>query len=347
MSRVLQQRQIPLAQNSRKGDAAPRRSPRGSESRPRKNNSARRVARPQSLPATIPAKDSFTPQRLNSATPQAFIRAATPLSRVLHASTLNAENSGGSNEQFVDQNGDLRADENTIFDHSGGSFDLAVGGSGSRYEVFTALDDRGTNNPNDDTAIGVLVAATDANADYVADFSSTYDLERDFGFPSAVSVVTGINKAGREFVVVSSSGYYNADDPNDPANEPTAGVVLLIRDAQTGGFDPALSRELVRVGDNQLNNANALALLPNNDLLIADFDSNNVRVVRDTNNDGLPDTLDAQAYYSFPYAEDAPLDIAVNSRGVAFSHSYGNSGLLLAIYDDDGDGLADADEIAV
>ncbi|HVF87583.1 MAG TPA: IPT/TIG domain-containing protein, partial [Pyrinomonadaceae bacterium] len=180
---------------------------------------------------------------------------------------------------------------------------------------------------------------------------SAYDLERDFDLPSAVSVVSGTSRAGREFVVVSSSGYYNSQDTNDPNNEPTAGVMLLVRDAVTGGFDNARSRELVRVGDNQLQNANALALLPNNDLLIADFDSNELRVIRDTDGDGLPDTLDGTPYYRYQLFDnvplDAPLDIAVNSRGVVFSHSYGNDSVLLAIYDDNGDGRGDADEVIV
>jgi hypothetical protein len=79
------------------------------------------------------------------------------------------------------------------------------------------------------------------------------------------------SKAGREFVIISSSGYYNSSDPNDPNNEPSPGVILLVRDPATGGFDNSRTRRLVQVGDNQLYNANALALLPNNELLIADF----------------------------------------------------------------------------
>src|SRR5207237_4461017 len=114
---------------------------------------------------------------------------------------------------------------------------------------------------------------------------TTFDRERYFSLPAAVAVVSGTSRAGREFVIVSSSGYFNSNNPNDPNNEPSAGVVLLVRDTNTNGFDNSLSRSLVSVGSNQLNNANALALLPNNNLLIADFDSTELRIVRDTNND--------------------------------------------------------------
>jgi uncharacterized protein (TIGR03437 family) len=267
------------------------------------------------------------------------IGAGTPLSLVLHTSQLSNTSSAGTDEQYFDRTGDLVADERTTFDASGGSFDIAVGRSGARYEVYTAT----LNN----VAGGYLTVALDTNGDYVRDSSSTYDLGRDFNLPSAAAVVSGTSKAGREFVIVSSSGYYNRSNSNDPNNEPTAGVVLLVRDPSTGGFDNTRSREIVRVGSNQLNNANALALMPNNDLLIADFDSDELRIVRDTNSDGIPDTLDNRAYYSYRFSNDAPLDIAVNSRGVVFSHSYGNNTVLLALYDDNNDGYADADEVVV
>ena len=52
-------------------------------------------------------------------------------------------------------------------------------------------------------------------------------------------------------------------------------------------------------------------------------------------------------YYSYPFANDEPLDIAVNSLGVVFSHSSGNDTLLLALYDDNADGRADRDEVVV
>jgi uncharacterized protein (TIGR03437 family) len=267
------------------------------------------------------------------------IGAGTPLSLILHTSQLSSTSKAGTDEQFFDSDGNLVADERTTFDAGGGSFDIAVGRSGARYEAYTATLNNVTG--------GYLTVALDTNGDYVRDSASTYDLGRDYGLPSAAAVVSGTSKAGREFVVVSSSGYYNRNDSRDPFNEPTAGVVLLVRDANTGGFDATRSRTLVRVGSNQLNNANALALMPTGDLLIADFDSDELRIVRDTDGDAVPDTLDAKAYYSYRYSNDAPIDIAVNSRGVVFSHSYGSDTVLLAIYDDNNDGYADADEVAV
>jgi len=265
----------------------------------------------------------------------------TRLTRVLHTSQLSLTSTAGTDEQFVDRNGDLIADDRTTFDSAGGSFDIAVGKSGARYEVFS-----GTLN-NNNTLVGFLVVALDTNGDYVVDSSSTFNLQRDFGLPSAAAVVAGTSKAGREFVVVSSSGYFNSADPNDPNNEPSPGIVLLVRDPNTGGFDNSRSRELVRVGNNQLFNANALALMPNNDLLIADFRSDELRIIRDTDGDGMPDTLDNVAYYSYQFSDDSPLDIAVNSRGVVFSHSAGNDTVMLAIYDDNADGRGDRDEVAV
>ena len=267
------------------------------------------------------------------------ISSGTPLNKILHASQLSLTSSAGSDEQFVDRNGDLIADERTTLDSVGGSFDLAVGRSGARYEVYSAtLNNR---------PVGVVVVALDTNGDYRIDASSTYNLRTDFNLPSAAAVVTGTSKAGREFVIVSSSGYYNSSNPNDPNNESSPGIILLVRDPAAGGFDPARSRELVRVGDNRLYNANALALLPNNDLLIADFHSDELRIIRDTDSDGIPDTLATAPYYSYRFSNDSPLDIAVNSRGLVFSHSAGNNTVLLALYDDNADGRADRDEVAV
>ena len=267
------------------------------------------------------------------------ILAGTPLSWILHTSQLSLTSSAGTDEQYLDATGDLVADERTTFDASGGSFDIALGPSGARYEVFSAtLDNR---------RVGALVTAFDTNGNYTSDTSTTYDLERDFGLPSAASVVSGRSNAGREFVIVSSSGYYNFDNPSDPDNEPSAGVVLLVRDVNTNGFEDSRSRSLVRVGSNELNNANALALLPNNDLLIADFDSNELRIVRDTDADGIPDRLDPVPYYRYQFSNDAPLDIAANSRGVVFSHSIGNDTVMLALYDDNLNGYADRDEVVV
>jgi uncharacterized protein (TIGR03437 family) len=303
---------------------------------------AHRPARVASLKATHASSEGASAAEALIST---RIRAGTPLSRVLHTSQLSNNSSAGTNEQFVDRTLDLVADERTTFDASGGSFDIAVGRTGTRYEVYSAIDDRGTKTASDDLATGVLTVALDTNGDYVRDQSSAYNLRRDFQMPSAVAVVSGTSRAGQEFVVISSSGYYNSGNQNDPLNEPTAGIVLLVRDAATGGFDSSRSRELVRVGDRQLNNANALALLPDNDLLVADFDSNELRIVRDTNADGIPDTLSATPYYSYRFSNDAPLDIAVNSRGVVFSHSYGNDTVLLALYDDNSDLRADRDVV--
>lgn len=267
------------------------------------------------------------------------IQAGTPLTQILHTSQVSLISSAGTDEQFVDRNGDLVADQRTTFDSAGGSFDIAVGRSGARYEVYSAT----LNN----TLIGVLVVGLDTNGDYHIDSSNTYNLRTDYNLRSAAAVVSGTSKAGREFVIISSSGYFNSANPNDPNNEPSPGVILLVRDPATGGFDNSRTRTLVQVGDNKLYNANALALLPNNDLLIADFHSDELRIVRDTDNDGIPDTLSTTPYYSYRFSDDAPLEVAANSRGVVFSHSTGNDMVMLALYDDNADGRADRDEVCV
>jgi hypothetical protein len=267
------------------------------------------------------------------------IQAGTPLTQILHTSQVSLISSAGTDEQFVDRNGDLVADQRTTFDSVGGSFDIAVGRSGTRYEVYSAT----LNN----TLVGVLVVGRDTNGDYHSDSSTTYNLRTDFDLRSAAAIVSGTSKAGREFVIISSSGYFNSANPNDPNNEPSPGVILLVRDPSTGGFDNSRTRTLVQVGDNKLYNANALALLPNNDLLIADFHSDELRIVRDTDNDGVPDTLSTTPYYSYRFSDDAPLEVAANSRGVVFSHSAGNDMVMLALYDDNADGRADRDEVCV
>jgi hypothetical protein len=267
------------------------------------------------------------------------IQPGTPLTQILHTAQLNLGSFAGTDEEFVDRNGNLIADERTTFDSAGGSFDIAVGRSGARYEVYSAT----LNN----TLVGVLVVALDTNGDYRIDSSTTYNLRTDFSLRSAAAVVSGVSKAGREFVIISSSGYYNSANPNDPNNEPSPGVILLVRDSNSGDFDDSRTRTLVTVGDNRLYNANALALLPNNDLLIADFHSDELRIIRDTDNDGVPDTLATTPYYSYRFSNDAPLDVAVNSRGVVFSYSTGNDTVMLALYDDDNDGVADRDEVCV
>ncbi len=326
LRRALRSRQPAFSQRSR-GDSYQPASP--VSQRPRRPRSSRKdnptIARAMSGVQNIPATTPIPP--------------GTQLHRVLHTSQLSLTSTTGTDEQFVDRNLDLGADERTTFDSAGGSFDIAVGRSGSRYEVYSAtLNNRLT---------GVLVVALDTNGDFVVNQSATYDLQRDFGLPSAAAVVAGAALDGREFVVISSSGYYNSADPDDPNNEPSPGVVLLVRNPLTGGFDNSRSRTLVTVGDDRLFNANGLALLPNNDVLIADFASDELRIIRDTNQDGYPDTLDNIPYYSYQFADDAPLDVAVNSRGVVFSHSVGNDSLMLAVYDDNGDGRADYDEVVV
>jgi uncharacterized protein (TIGR03437 family) len=69
--------------------------------------------------------------------------------------------------------------------------------------------------------------------------------------------------------------------------------------------------------------------------------------VRDTNGDGAPDLLDPAPYYSFQFSNDAPLDIAANSRGVVFTHSAGNATVMLALYDTNANGFADTEEVVV
>jgi hypothetical protein len=264
---------------------------------------------------------------------------AIPLPQVLHTSQLSLTSTAGTDEQFFDANNDLIADQRTTFDAAGGSFDIAVGRSGSRYEVFSAT--------LNGQLVGIIVVARDTNGDYFGEPFPPIELRSGFGLRSAAAVVTGNSKSGREFVIVCSSGFFNFSNPNDPNNEPSPGVILLVRDPNTGLFDDSRSRTLVTVGDNRLFNANALALLPNNDLLVADFTSNELRIIRDTDADGMPDTLSATPYYSYRFSNDAPLDIAVNQYGVVFSHSEGNDTVMLVLYDDNADGQADRDEVCV
>ncbi len=311
----------------------------GVKSRPNAYRPARSVAQRPLRPRSNFDKRTVRVSRDDTLPTAGAIVSGTALSKVLHASMLSMTSTAGTDEQYVDRTNDLIADDRTTFDNNGGSFDIAVGKSGSRYEVFSAT----LNN----TLVGVLVVAVDTNADFVSNSSQTFDLERDFDLPSAAAVVTGTAQDGREFVVVCSSGFFNDQNPSDPNNEPSPGVVLLVRDPNTGGFVESQSKTLVTVGDDRLFNANGMALLPNNDLLIADFASDELRVIRDTNADGMPDTLDATPYYSYQFSDDKPLDVAVNSNGVVFSHSEGNDTLLLAIYDDNHDGRADKDEVAV
>jgi hypothetical protein len=313
---------------------------RGSNARVKSYRPARTVEqrglRPRTSDGTKRIAHVESSEELSTTAP---ITAGTPLSKLLHTSQLSLTSTAGTDEQFFDKNNDLVADDRTTLDSVGGSFDIAIGKSGTRYEVFSAT--------LSNTLVGILVTANDTNGDFVADLTATYDLHRDFNLPSAAAVVTGNAIDGREFVIVSSSGYFNSANPSDPNNEPSPGIVLLVRDPNTGGFDAAQAKTLVTAGDNKLFNANGLALMPNNDLLIADFASDELRIIRDTNGDRIPDTLDTTPYYSYQFSDDAPLDVTVNANGVVFSHSEGNDTLLLAIYDDNHDGRADHDEVAV
>src|SRR4030095_16145913 len=141
--------------------------------------------------------------------PNGPIVAGTPLSKVLHTSHLSLTSSAGTDEQFVDRTNDLVADDQTTFDNVGGSFDIAVGKSGTRYEVYSAT--LGSD------LVGILVAASDTNGDYVADTSLTFNLRTNFMLPSAAAVVAGNSTDGKEFVVVCSSGFF---ETGNPSNEP-------------------------------------------------------------------------------------------------------------------------------
>src|SRR4030095_8344963 len=112
------------------------------------------------------------------------IPSGTSLTRVLHTAQISLSSSAGTDEQFVDRGSDLIADERTTFDSSGGSFDIAVGLSGARYEVYSAtLSNR---------LVGVLVVALDTNGDFREDTSIPFDLQRDFSLPSAAAVISGV-----------------------------------------------------------------------------------------------------------------------------------------------------------
>src|ERR1041385_8233773 len=88
------------------------------------------------------------------------IAGGTSLSKVLHTSQLSLTSTAGTDEQFVDKNNDLVADDRTTLDSTGGSFDIAVGKSGTRYEVFSAT----LNN----ALVGILITANDTNGDFVS-----------------------------------------------------------------------------------------------------------------------------------------------------------------------------------
>jgi hypothetical protein len=327
--RVLGSRAATMDSRARQGGYIPAQS-RAPQVRNGFTDSAR-----SAVPAPVAAKTGGNGVKAKAAV---VISPGTPLSRVLTTSQLSLVSAAGSDEGFVDTNSDLISDQRTTFDNAGGSFDIAVGQSGAHYEVYSAT--------LQNTNVGVMVVGLDTNGDYSQDSSDTFNLQTNFSLPSAAAVVSGTAKSGREFVIISSSGYFNTADANDPNNEPSPGVILFVRNENGVGFDDSRSRTLVRVGDNSIYNANGLALLPNNDLLIADFHSDELRIIRDTDGDGIPDTLDSVPYYSYRFSDDAPLDLTVNSRGVVFSHTAGNDVVLLAIFDDNADGRGDRDEVA-
>src|SRR6266404_9588028 len=170
-SRVLTARQQIFDGDGRKGAYRPARSERHLRTRSSETSSS----------STVLARVIVNPGLNITAT--TLIAPGTALSRILHTSQFTLNSSAGTDEQFVDRNSDLTADERTTFDLAGGSFDIAVGPWGARYEVYSAKRNQ--------TLVGVLVVALDTNGDYLVDTSSTYDLQRDFSLPSAASVVSG------------------------------------------------------------------------------------------------------------------------------------------------------------
>src|SRR5207253_1284524 len=121
---------------------------RQTRTRPLNLNRARqrRPARPTHVAKSVEQEKVQVSTQTTRPTPSAAIAPGTPLSRVLHVSQLNLVSANGTHEEFVDRDGDLQADDRSTFDASGGSYDIAVGRTGTRYEVFTAIDDRGTSN---------------------------------------------------------------------------------------------------------------------------------------------------------------------------------------------------------
>ena len=125
LRRALRSRQPAFSQRSRAGSYRPAVPANQRPSRSRLNRTdnpavARAMSGDQNIPATTP------------------IPPGTQLHRVLHTSQVSLTSTAGTDEQFVDRNLDLGADERTTFDSAGGSFDIAVGRSGSRYEVYSA-----------------------------------------------------------------------------------------------------------------------------------------------------------------------------------------------------------------
>src|SRR5262249_48220323 len=65
-------------------------------------------------------------ERSNEVLTSGPISGGTLLSKVLHTSQLSLTSTAGTDEQFVDKNDDLVADDRTTLDSTGGSFDIAV-----------------------------------------------------------------------------------------------------------------------------------------------------------------------------------------------------------------------------
>ena len=178
VKRALITRRMPAGRSRKGGNAASR-----SESLPKRRSRSNGETSKDHHVARVSAETVLNP----SAT--AGIIPGTSLSRVLHTSQVSLTSEAGTNEQFVDRDGDLIADERTTLDSAGGSFDIAVGQSGARYEVYSAT--------LDNTLIGTLVVGLDTNGDYRTDSTTTYNLQRDFRLPSAAAVVTGTSRSGK------------------------------------------------------------------------------------------------------------------------------------------------------
>ena len=113
----------------------------------------------QRRPARLVKSKSASANLQQEVVASSRIPSGTPLSWILHTSQLSLTSTAGTDEQYVDATGDLVADERTTFDASGGSFDIAVGRSGARYEVYSAtLNNR---------RVGVLSVALDTNGSVV------------------------------------------------------------------------------------------------------------------------------------------------------------------------------------
>src|SRR6478736_3642637 len=118
--------------------AAPRRGPsiRANSYRPARFVEQKSL-RPRTS-STDSTRRSAQIERSNEVLASGPIGGGTLLSKVLHTSQLSLTSTAGTDEQFVDKNNDLVADDRTTLDSTGGSFDIAIGKSGTRYEVFSA-----------------------------------------------------------------------------------------------------------------------------------------------------------------------------------------------------------------